>query len=125
VQGGWRALADKSKALSHHTAAAAAASAAPAGFSEAAAEDQKKTALAPRGRIASAAQQARGRGANLKHARGRGANSKHERAAEGGRGADSASWETEIRADSLPIVCGLPLLAEASGVGKSEDCLLF
>ena len=115
MQGGWRALADKSKALSHHTAAAAAASAAPAGFSAAAAEDKKRTALAPRGRIASAAQQARGRGANSKHAR----------AAEGGRGADSASWETEIRADSLPIVCGLPLLAEASGVGKSEDCLLF
>ena len=118
MQGGWRALADKSKALSHHTTAAAAASAAPAGFSPAAAEDKKRTALAPRRRIASAAQQARGRGANSKHAQ-------HARAAAAGRGADSASWETEIRADSLPIVCGLPLLAEASGVGKSEVYLLY
>ena len=115
MQGGWRALADKSKALAHHTTAAAAASAAPAEVSAAAAQDNKRTALAPRRRSASAAQQARGRGAN----------SKHVRAAEGGRGADSASWETEIRADSLPIVCGLPLLAEASGVGKSEVYLLY
>ena len=28
------------------------------------------------------------------------------------------SWETEIRQDSLPIACGLPLVAEASGL----DC---
>ena len=108
MQGGWRALADKSKALAHYTTAAAAASAAPADVSAAAAEDTKRTALAPRRRTASAAQ-----------ARGRGANSKHARAAEGSPGADSASWETEIRADSLPIVCGLPLLAEASGVGEA------
>ena len=108
VQGGWRALAEQSKKLARKgkagatppAAAAAPGAAAPAG----AAAAQPPAHAGPGGRS-----QVPGRGA------AKGGHGRRPRAWRRG-GGHSESWETEIRDDSVPIVCGLPLLAEVSGI---------
>mmetsp|Transcript_37005 Transcript_37005/g.54316 ORF Transcript_37005/g.54316 Transcript_37005/m.54316 type:complete len:835 (+) Transcript_37005:88-2592(+) len=98
MQGGWRGLAEKSKTLARKAAGAhtAATTAAPPPPTTTATASHALHVAAADGNTG-----ARGRRGKRPHAR----RAHHQ----------SESWETEIRQDSLPIVCGLPLLAEASG----------
>ena len=109
VQGGWRALAEKSKRLAHPTGASSRpGGAAAAARSSSSARSAPRALGHPRSSPPAKAVVAQGK-RSAQHRRRPRARRK------GGAG---ESWETEIRDDSLPIVCGLPLLAEASGI----DC---
>ena len=117
-KGGWRALADKSKALAKagpRSPRSAARMPAGAGASGAHASAAARAAL-----TADAGAALHVVAAGKRSTGGTSAGKRGRRGRQRKRGGSSGeeSWETEIRQDSLPIACGLPLVAEASGL----DC---
>jgi len=105
VEGGWRALAERSKKLAHKAAGgASAATSSPHVIPAAATRATHAAAKAAPAHSGSGAGKRGAGGGRARRPRSRRSRSHGE------------SWETEIRKDSLPIVCGLPLLAEASGI---------
>ena len=115
---GWRALADKSKALAKagpRSPRSAAPMPAGAGASGAHASAAARAALTA---DAVAAPHVVTAGKVSSERKSAGKRGRRGRQRKRGGGSGEESWETEIRQDSLPIACGLPLVAEASGL----DC---
>jgi hypothetical protein len=126
VLGGWRALAEKSKALARN--AASSSSPPPLSASSSTSLPMVKTGVKTARTHALVHSRVRAHGAasavggGVGGRRGGSREKRKPRRMEKGGG---ESWETEIRADSLPIVCGLPLLAEVTRFHQSAPHSIY